>query len=157
MLWQHHGSLPLTFLSCACWPAETAGPRPHLEGIALFRSHLAASEGCFRVVHWLIEQGADVNVIDRFKHTPLEVPPPPSRVSGFAALFTTSSFPYTQSLSLSCLQDAITGDHGEVAKLLMQAGGMVMHNGRVRQLLNQSGVLRAGLGKVIRIRVWPCQ
>lgn len=37
------------------------------------RSHLAASEGCYKVTEWLIEQGSDVNALDRFKRTPLEV------------------------------------------------------------------------------------
>ena len=35
--------------------------------------HLAASEGCYKVSEWLLEQGSDVNVLDRFKRTPLEV------------------------------------------------------------------------------------
>ena len=35
--------------------------------------HLAASEGCYKVTEWLLEQGSDVNVSDRFKRTPLEV------------------------------------------------------------------------------------
>lgn len=38
------------------------------------RRHLAASEGREKVVKWLLEQGADVNFLDRFKRTPLEVP-----------------------------------------------------------------------------------
>ncbi len=37
------------------------------------RRHLAASEGCYKVTEWLLEQGSDVNVLDRFKRTPLEV------------------------------------------------------------------------------------
>jgi len=61
--------------------------------------HLAASEGCFSVVDWLVKSKADVNVIDRFNHTPLE--------------------------------DAVRGDHLEVAKLLMAAGGMVMYQGKL--------------------------
>jgi hypothetical protein len=36
------------------------------------RRHLAASEGCYKVTEWLLEQGSDVNVLDRFKRTPLE-------------------------------------------------------------------------------------
>ena len=39
---------------------------------ALYR-HLAASEGCYKVTEWLIELGSDVNALDRFKRTPLEV------------------------------------------------------------------------------------
>jgi ankyrin repeat protein len=70
---------------------------------ALTARHLASSEGCFSVVDWLIKSKADVNVIDRFNHTPLE--------------------------------DAVRGDHLEVAKLLMAAGGMVMYQGKVPPLL----------------------
>ena len=36
--------------------------------------HLAASEGSYKVAEWLLEQKADVNALDRFKRTPLEVP-----------------------------------------------------------------------------------
>ena len=39
--------------------------------------HLAASEGCYKVTEWLIELGSDVNALDRFKRTPLEVCDPP--------------------------------------------------------------------------------
>ena len=35
--------------------------------------HLAASEGSYKVAEWLLEQKADVNALDRFKRTPLEV------------------------------------------------------------------------------------
>lgn len=35
--------------------------------------HLAASEGSWSVAEWLLENGADINVVDRFKRTPLEV------------------------------------------------------------------------------------
>ncbi len=35
--------------------------------------HLAASEGSYRIAEWLLEQGADVNAMDRFKRTPTEV------------------------------------------------------------------------------------
>lgn len=34
--------------------------------------HLAASEGCYKVTEWLLEQGAAVNAVDRFRRTPLE-------------------------------------------------------------------------------------
>ena len=43
------------------------------------RRHLAASEGRVKVVSWLLKQGADVNFLDRFKRTPLEVPHPSAR------------------------------------------------------------------------------
>lgn len=36
--------------------------------------HLASSEGSYKVSEWLLfEEGADVNALDRFKRTPLEV------------------------------------------------------------------------------------
>ena len=35
--------------------------------------HLAASEGSYKVAEWLLEHDADVNALDRFKRTPLEV------------------------------------------------------------------------------------
>lgn len=44
---------------------------------AFLRRHLAASEGCYKVVEWLLEEGADANFVDRFKRTPLEVPAVP--------------------------------------------------------------------------------
>lgn len=34
--------------------------------------HIAAAEGAFSVVQWLIEEGADYNALDRHGHTPLE-------------------------------------------------------------------------------------
>jgi hypothetical protein len=39
--------------------------------------HIAAAEGAFSVVQWLIEAGADVNPLDRHNRTPLEVCPGP--------------------------------------------------------------------------------
>ncbi|GIL70021.1 hypothetical protein Vretimale_3301 [Volvox reticuliferus] len=56
--------------------------------------HLAAAEGAFSVVLWLLDHGAEVNPIDRFKRTPLE--------------------------------DAVRGDHGDLATLLIQRGGRVL-------------------------------
>ncbi|PNH05328.1 Malate dehydrogenase, mitochondrial [Tetrabaena socialis] len=35
--------------------------------------HLAAAEGAFSVVLWLLDHGTEVNPVDRFKRTPLEV------------------------------------------------------------------------------------
>eukprot|EP00983_Pelagomonas_calceolata_P101781 1158739-Pelagomonas_calceolata.AAC.3 len=34
--------------------------------------HLAAAEGSYSAVSWLLQQGCDVNPIDRFQRTPLE-------------------------------------------------------------------------------------
>ncbi|KXZ55947.1 hypothetical protein GPECTOR_2g1498 [Gonium pectorale] len=56
--------------------------------------HLAAAEGAFSVVLWLLDHGAEVNPVDRFKRTPLE--------------------------------DAVRGDHGDLATLLIQRGGKVL-------------------------------
>ncbi|KAK9786069.1 hypothetical protein WJX73_002690 [Symbiochloris irregularis] len=56
--------------------------------------HLAAAEGCYSVVTWLLSNvGVDVNPIDRFNRTPLE--------------------------------EAVRGDFGDVADLLLQAGAKV--------------------------------
>ncbi|KAK9861467.1 hypothetical protein WJX84_003285 [Apatococcus fuscideae] len=55
--------------------------------------HLAASEGSYRVAEWLLEQGANVNAMDRFKRTPTE--------------------------------EAVTGDFGELVRLLLDHGGKV--------------------------------
>ncbi|GMH42437.1 hypothetical protein BSKO_10356 [Bryopsis sp. KO-2023] len=57
--------------------------------------HLAAAEGCYSVVEWLIkEMNVDPSPVDRFKRTPLE--------------------------------DAVHGDHREVATLLMDNGAQVV-------------------------------
>ena len=37
--------------------------------------HLAASEGSYAVCEWLLNSGARIDALDRFKHTPLEVLP----------------------------------------------------------------------------------
>ena len=34
--------------------------------------HLAASEGNYEMVKWLVENGADVNAVDRWGGTPLQ-------------------------------------------------------------------------------------
>ena len=45
------------------------------DGLTVFfcLRHLSAAEGCYSVVAWLLSKGVDVNPIDRFKRTPLEV------------------------------------------------------------------------------------
>ena len=43
--------------------------------VPMFR-HLAASEGSYKVTEWLLSEQADINSLDRFKRTPLEVKPP---------------------------------------------------------------------------------
>ena len=52
---------------------------------SLGRRHIAAAEGAFSVVQWLIEAGADVNPLDRHNRTPLEVSSPP-RLCALGAL-----------------------------------------------------------------------
>ena len=40
----------------------------------MFCRHLAAAEGCYSVVEWLLTEGKCIpNPVDRFKRTPLEV------------------------------------------------------------------------------------
>ena len=52
---------------CTPWHA-------HTECYLVPSRHLAAAEGCYSVVEWLITEGKCVpNPIDRFKRTPLEV------------------------------------------------------------------------------------
>lgn len=46
--------------------------------------HLAASEGSYKVAEWLLEHTADVNALDRFKRTPLEVCAPAAVLHGTA-------------------------------------------------------------------------
>jgi hypothetical protein len=42
------------------------------------RSHLASAEGAYSIVQWLVEEcKVNINCIDRFKRTPLEVRAPP--------------------------------------------------------------------------------
>jgi len=40
--------------------------------------HLSSSEGSLRVADALIEFGANINVVDRWGSTPLQVPPNPN-------------------------------------------------------------------------------
>lgn len=54
------------FLFCVADPI----PSPPLS--SSLPSHLAASEGCYKVTEWLLAQKAAVNAVDRFKRTPLE-------------------------------------------------------------------------------------
>ncbi|CAL5224575.1 g7281 [Coccomyxa viridis] len=70
--------------------------------------HLAAAEGCYSVVEWLLTEGKCVpNPIDRFKRTPLE--------------------------------DAVRGDHGEVAQLLINHGAKIFKTAENRLVdLNRS-------------------
>lgn len=35
--------------------------------------HLASSEGSWSVAEWLLDNGSNINALDRFKRTPLEV------------------------------------------------------------------------------------
>lgn len=44
-----------------------------LSAIWFLCRHLAASEGSYKVTEWLLSEQADINSLDRFKRTPLEV------------------------------------------------------------------------------------
>ena len=71
---------------------------------SVMRRHLAASEGSYKVTEWLLEEGVDVNALDRFKRTPLE--------------------------------DAVRGDFTDLSKLLLDHGGRVWDNNKVRHVLS---------------------
>lgn len=64
--------------------------------------HLAASEGSWSVAEWLLESGANINFLDRFKSTPLE--------------------------------DAVRGDYHDLAKMLMNKGGLIWSDGKLKPL-----------------------
>ena len=62
--------------------------------------HLASSEGSYKVSEWLlVEEGADVNALDRFKRTPLEV----------LLCCCLRNTPVAESLFCSCLSMALCG------------------------------------------------
>lgn len=50
-----------------CWAPAALVP------LRLPFRHLASSEGAYQVTEWLLTQSVDVNALDRFKRTPLEV------------------------------------------------------------------------------------
>lgn len=95
--------------------------------------HLASSEGAYQVTEWLLTQQVDVNTLDRFKRTPLEV-----RCAGVAWRRSLGR-PALGGSGCSCaaltllllllrclccpLQDAVRGEFREVAKLLSDNGG----------------------------------
>jgi len=80
--------------------------------------HLAAAEGAFSVVGWLLKKGANANAIDRFRRTPLE--------------------------------DAILGDHGQVAQLLQSMGGKVLDRENPIQAMALVDVSGTKLGQSVR-------
>ena len=49
------------------------GARTWLNAFWFECRHLAASEGSYKVTEWLLSEQADINSLDRFKRTPLEV------------------------------------------------------------------------------------
>ena len=62
--------------------------------------HLASSEGSYKVSEWLLcEEGADVNALDRFQRTPLEV----------LLCCCLRSTPVAECHSCSCLSVALCG------------------------------------------------
>lgn len=103
--------------------------------------HLAASEGSYKVTEWLLSEQADINSLDRFKRTPLEVFLLPLCLlkHHFAActiviLYILSSY-YSLILHLvltaGVSQDAVRGDFNELSKLLIDHGGKVWSDGKV--------------------------
>jgi len=80
--------------------------------------HLAAAEGAFSVVQWLLRKGAHVNAVDRFKRTPLE--------------------------------DAVLGDHGQVAQLLESCGGKVLDRDNPIEALALVDISRTKLAQSVR-------
>jgi hypothetical protein len=48
--------------------------------------HLAASEGAYQVTEWLLTHHVDVNALDRFRRTPLEVGQPAQSWAATVAL-----------------------------------------------------------------------
>jgi hypothetical protein len=71
-----HAAAP--WRAAAGWPpSRPAVPNAGLTPSGVRRvhgcSHLASSEGCYQVTEWLISQGCNINALDRFNRTPLEV------------------------------------------------------------------------------------
>jgi Ankyrin repeat len=62
---------PLTRLRCSCSSAIAVG-RHSIRMLPVPR-HLASSEGSWSVAEWLLDNGSNINALDRFKRTPLEV------------------------------------------------------------------------------------
>lgn len=131
--------------------------------------HLASSEGAYQVTEWLLTQGVDVNALDRFKRTPLEVRArhfcchfgtPSAHMCGMDRL--TSEQRCRCALPRRCaaqcsshhasihhagwvchvmLQDAVRGEFREVAKLLSDNGGRIHEDGGlVRMSMASCGV-----------------
>ena len=160
------------------------GKDSYLIGMCALCRHLAASEGCYKVTEWLIELGSDVNALDRFKRTPLEVMacfrpplntcwfssprrrqlasdimhpkemvkwanplwtllarsvpawPSPSAADSWGLLHMSDYPKLMHGLFLCwiyCLQDAVRGEYVEETKLLLDRGGKIYENGKVRK------------------------
>lgn len=82
--------------------------------------HLAAAYGCFSVVNWLLKEGCDVNPVDFFGRTPLEV------------TYDRAGHHYVR------IQDAVRGGHKEIAELLMSKGARVADKDKNLVLLDDS-------------------
>jgi len=89
--------------------------------------HLAAAYGCFSVVNWLLKEGCDVNPVDFFGRTPLEV------------TYDRARHHYV------CIQDAVRGGHKEIAELLMSKGGRVADKDKNLVLLPEWEIDRADI------------
>lgn len=101
--------------------------QPALKATWYVCRHLAASEGSYKVTEWLLSEQADINSLDRFKRTPLEV------YSAFM-LLECCSFKSELVCSNGSMQDAVRGDFNELSKLLIDHGGKVWTDGQVMQL-----------------------
>ena len=54
-------------------PKKLTPPHPpHPSPLPFLSSHLAASEGCYKITEWLLAHKSPVNAVDRFRRTPLE-------------------------------------------------------------------------------------
>jgi Ankyrin repeat len=62
---------PLTRLRRFCSSAMAVGR--HFTRMLPDPRHLASSEGSWSVAEWLLDNGSNINALDRFKRTPLEV------------------------------------------------------------------------------------
>ena len=93
--------------------------------LATFSSrHLAASEGSYKVTEWLLSEKADINALDRFKRTPLEV--------SFALVSQPHTSRVLHDISVCVVrQDAVRGEFNELSKLLIDHGGKMYQDGQV--------------------------
>jgi len=134
--------------------------------------HVAAAEGAYSVVEWLLSEGVELSPVDRHNRTPLEARPPrrgvrraaarPCLVRGWRAPLPArpppnATHPNPSSAHLNpnrAEQEAVRSDHQEVVRLLAARGAVIMEDGqpvgleqsRLRGLVNMrvSALLEAG-------------